>query len=397
MTVDLSVTLAGIQLRNPVLTAAGPTSRDGAMLVQAARAGVGGLVAKTVSLKPARVPRPNMQALDRAMSQSLLAVAMHHRIVRLERILVGGAYGLLNHELWSDIPYQQWLEREYPMAKETGLALIASVGYTPEELRKLAPLVEKAGVDGIEFSTHYIEYDPKVFNEVAKTLKESVDVPIFAKMSPHVKDLTTFARAVERYVDGFVAINTLGPCLHIDIETARPLLGGPGGVGWLSGPAIKPLAVRCVADIARGTSKPVVGVGGVSSGADAVEFIMCGATAVQVCTSAILEGPTAYGRIAGEIRAFLETHGYDSPEDIRGAALPHLHEETLRVESLPPQVDEDRCTGCGLCARSCTYTAITVDPGRGKAVVDRERCYGCGLCVSICPNRALSFEDFNTS
>lgn len=393
MPVDLSANLAGIPLRNPVLTAAGPTSRDGETLTQAARGGVGGLVAKTISVKPAKVPRPNMQTLDRAQSQWLLAVAMQNRIVQMERIQVRGAYGLLNHELWSDKPYKKWLIHEYPIAKKTGLSLIASVGYTPEELQKLAPLVEKAGVDGIEFSTHYLETDPKVFNEVAKTLKEAVDIPIFAKMSPHVKDLTIFTEAVERFVDGFVAINTLGPCLHIDIETGRPLLGGPGGVGWLSGPAIKPLAVRCVADIARGTKKPVVGVGGVSTGADAIEFFMCGATAVQVCTAAILEGPSVYGRIATEITQFLTDHGYDSPQDIRGVALPHLPSDTLRIESLPPTIDKAKCTGCGLCEKSCTYSAISVDPEMKKSVIDHKSCYGCGVCVSLCPHRALSFPE----
>jgi dihydropyrimidine dehydrogenase (NAD+) subunit PreA len=393
VTVTLNVSVAGIPLRNPVLTAAGPTSRDGKTLVQAAQGGVGGLVAKTVSLKPAEVPRPNMQTLDRAQSQWLLAMAIQNRIVKLERVQVRGAYGLLNHELWSDKPYQKWLKHEYPIAKKTGLSLIASVGYKPEELQKLAPLLEKAGVDGIEFSTHYLETDPKIFNDVAKTLKEAVNIPIFAKMSPHVKDLTIFTRAVERYVDGFVAINTLGPCLHIDIETGRPLLGGPGGVGWLSGPAIKPLAVRCVADIAKGTSKPVIGVGGISTGADAIEHIMCGATAVEVCTAAILGGPSVYGRIANEIKDFLTSHGHDSPEDIRGLALPHLPKETLRTESQPPQVDEEKCTGCGLCTKSCTYSAISVDAKREKATINHDACYGCGVCVSICPHRALSFQE----
>ncbi|MFX1318547.1 MAG: 4Fe-4S binding protein [Promethearchaeota archaeon] len=392
MTVKLDVEIAGIPLRNPVLTAAGPTSRDAETLLEAARGGVGGLVAKTISVKPAKVPRPNMQTLDRGKSQWLLATAMQHHIVHLERISVRGAYGLLNHELWSDKPYEKWLKHEYPKAKEAGLSLIASMGYTPEELAKLAPLVEKAGVDGIEFSTHYIESDPKVFNEVAKTLKEAVDIPVFAKMSPHVKDLTVFVKAVEKHVDGFVAINTLGPCLHIDIETGKPLLGGPGGVGWLSGPAIKPLAVRCVADIARGTSKPVVGVGGVSTGADAIEFVMCGASAVQVCTAAILEGNSVYGRIATEMANYLKSHGHDSPLDVRGISLKHLPTDTLRIESLPPTVDEEACSGCGLCNKSCIYSAIAVNPDTSKAQVDTNLCYGCGVCVSICPHRALSFQ-----
>jgi len=115
------------------------------------------------------------------------------------------------------------------------------------------------------------------------------------------------------------------------VETGYPLLGGKHGYGWLSGPALKPLALRCVADIVRTVDLPVIGVGGISTGLDAIEFIMVGAQAVQVCTAAIMQGPSIYGRIARQVDRWLDEHGYGSLAEIRGAAIKagsERHEQT---------------------------------------------------------------------
>ncbi len=392
---DLSVEVAGIRFRNPVLTAAGPPSQNGSALLAAARAGAGGLVAKTISVEPAKVPRPTMAALDRGMTDFSIYYALGGRIVRRTRTKMFTPRGLLNIELWSDLPYQRWLDVEYKVAKSSGLPLIASVGYTADDLRFLGPKVQEAGVDGIEFSLHYVGIDYKPLLEIAKALRESVDVPIFAKLSPHILGLTEFAKELERIgVDGIVAVNSLGPTLMIDIETGRPLLGGKMGEGWLSGPAIKPLALRVVAEVAKNTSLPVIGVGGVTSGADAIEFFMAGASAVEICTGAILEGPGIYGRVAREIGEWLDEHGYDSVEDVRGMALKYLPED-YQYEVRNPGVDPDLCTACGLCEEVCRYDAIKVVEvdGRKTASVNQYACYGCGLCTTVCPTRAVRFVD----
>ncbi len=359
---DLSVTVAGLTFRNPVLTAAGPTSRDGATLMRAAAGGAGGLVTKTVSTRPAEVPRPNMAALEPGAG--------------------GLRKGLLNAELWSELPVERWLESEYRAALSTGLTVVASIGYTPEEVTALAPRVVETGVHALEFSTHYVGGHA----EIARALRDAVDVPIFAKLSPHV-DVVATARAVEEYVDGIVAVNTYGPCLRIDIETATPVLGGPGGRGWMSGSALRPIALRCVADIALAVDIPVVGVGGVTTGEDAIEFFMAGASAVQVCTAAVTYGDGVYGRIAQQISDWLDSHGYDSVDDIRGAALEHLDRGVTL--SPPPRVDMELCTLCGLCARTCVYGAVLVDREAHELRIDPGRCQACGMCISVCPHRAL--------
>lgn len=360
---DISTEFAGLKLKNPVMTAAGPTSRDGMTLLNATAGGVGGLVAKTVSVRPADVPRPNMAALKNGR--------------------VGSRRGILNAELWSELPVEQWLEKEYPIALSSGLPLIASVGYTPEEVSQLAPKLEKAGVNAIEFSTHYVGGH----TEIAKVLKEVVDIPIFAKISPKV-DVAEVAKSLEPYVDGIVGINTYGPCLRINIETGKPSLGSSDGYGWMSGAALRPIAIRCIADIAQAVDIPVIGVGGVTSGEDVIEFTMVGASAVQVCTAAILEGDTVYGKIARQTEDWLNEHGYDSLDDIRRKALPHLDGSATLTP--PPVVDLEKCTLCGLCPKSCVYGAITVDKKKDLFEIDKDLCEACGMCISVCPYHALS-------
>ncbi len=361
--VDISTEFAGLKLRNPVMTAAGPTSRDGMTLLNAAAGGAGGLVAKTVSVRPADVPRPNMAALKEGR--------------------VGSRRGILNAELWSELSVEQWLEREYAIALSSGLPLIASVGYTPEEVSQLGPKLQKAGASAIEFSTHYVGGHV----DIAKALREVVEIPIFAKISPKV-DVAAVAKSLEPYVDGIVGINTYGPCLRIDIETGKPMLGSNDGFGWMSGAALKPIAVRCIADIARAVKIPVIGVGGVASGQDVIEFSMIGASAVEVCTAAILEGDTIYGKIASETAEWLKSHGYDSLADIRGMALRHMDGSAILTP--PPTVDLEKCTLCGLCPKSCVYRAITVDKEKNLFEIDKDRCQACGMCISVCPYHALS-------
>ena len=362
---DIRVEIEGLKFRNPVLTAAGPTSRDGMTLLNAAAGGVGGLVAKTVSVKAADVPRPNM-------------IALKHGVV-------GSKYGMLNAELWSELPLEKWLETEYAIALSSGLPLIASVGYTPEDVAEVGPKLEKAGVHAIEFSTHYVGGH----EEIAKALKESVSIPVFAKLSPKV-DVAKVAKSVEGYVDGIIAINTFGPCLRIDVETGRPMLGSEDGTGWMSGASLKPIAIRCVADIAKAVDLPIMGVGGVMKGEDVIEFSMVGAEAVQVCTAAILEGDQVYGKIAAEVSNWLDEHGYDSIKDVKGMALKHI-DRGIKMEA-SPVVDMEKCTLCGLCKKSCVYGAIEVNKQDDFFEINGTKCQSCGMCISVCPFHALAMK-----
>ncbi|MEM1686858.1 MAG: 4Fe-4S binding protein [Zestosphaera sp.] len=399
MSVEISVEIAGLKFRNPILNSACPISRDGKAMELLAEGGAGGLVAKTIGIKPAKVPRPHMGVINRGYLGLMSPKYENGKLVTKIVNVRGTYYGFLNAELWSDLPPEQWFNVELPYARRVaekhGIPLIASLGYWAHELRELGPKAVKAGAQGIEFSTHYVGFEYKPVVESAKALKEVVEVPVFPKLSPHLIGLKEMIRELEKVgVDGVVAINTIGPTLHIDVESGRPIMGGPNGHGWLSGPAIKPLGVAVVAEIAKISKLPVIGVGGISQPEDVIEYVMAGATAVQVCTQAILEGPQVFRRLAEGVAKWLKEHGYSSIEDIRGIALKHLKPELAGwYEVKNPVVSEEKCIACGLCEQSCTYDAVHVLPkGNTRvAVVDTSKCYGCGVCTTVCPTRAIHF------
>ena len=359
--VNLVLEICGLKLRNPVMPAAGPATRDGDALIAAAQNGAGALVANTVTRVPARPPYPYMLKVRE---------------------------GLLSAEFSSDLPLEQWLRVEYPKAKRAGLTLIANIGYTLEDVSEIAPKIAEAGIDALELSARYVK-NPKSIAEMTKAVKEAVSIPVFVKLNPNVPNISDFAHAAEMAgADGMVAIDAIGPCLTIDIENTMPMLGSSFGQGWLSGPAIKPVALRCVADLCRSVRVPVVGAGGIWDGRDAVEFIMAGASAVQVGTAAIIRGPKIYGIIVDEIARLMRAKGYDSIEDMRGVGLRHLSEHP-RMTTRPLELFVSKCTGCGLCVGYCIYGAIRMV---GKiAKLDPVKCQSCGLCVSVCPTRAIRF------
>ncbi len=354
--VDLSVEICGIRFPNPVLTAAGPPVRDGAAILECAAGGAGGLVTKTISRTAAQPTTPNMAEIG---------------------------HGFLNAELWSELPPERWVEREYAIAREAGLPVIVSLGYTADDVADLAPRI-RPFADAVELSTHYIGEDAGPMIAAIRAAKAALDVPVWVKLSPLGREMRRAAEQAQAAgADAIVAINSFGPCLAIDIETGTPRMGGVDGYGWLSGPALKPLAVRCIHDVASVVDIPVIGCGGVSRGTDAIELLMAGAVAVQVCTAAILRGPAVFGRIAGETEQWLGRHGHLRPGDVTGLALAR----PMATPSGPPILDLALCNGCGLCELSCAEDAIRVI--EGKAVLDDELCSRCGLCLSRCRPGAL--------
>ena len=296
--------------------------------------------------------------------------------------------GFLNTELWSELPKEQWIKEEYKKAKSAGVPMIVSMGYSADQIREVAPLV-KPYADAVELSTHYVGTDVTPIVEAMKAAKAALDCPVFMKMSPHT-DIQKIAKALEEAgADGLVMINSLGPCMAIDVESGYPIMGSKTGYGWLSGAPIRPVAIRNIYDAAQAVNIPIIGVGGVTCGRDAAEMLMAGATAVQVCTEAILKGPGIYGKIAKELDEFLDSHGYKDVNEIIGLAHKKMEDRKFRTEAIVPIVDQDTCIKCGQCKVSCVYDAIEVGE---KLVINEDKCFGCGLCVTRCPKHALSIQ-----
>ncbi len=289
---DLTVKIGDLSFANPVLPAAGPNVMKLEQMLDAVEGGVGGIVTKTVSREPAVYPKPC--------------------------IAKGPCDGLLNCETWADKPWRSYLE-DYKKVKQTGVPLICSIGYSPEDVAELGKGLEaEVRPDGIEFSTHYVGKTLDPLKKVADALKNSVSCPVWMKVSPSTPDIPEMARVMSDYVDGFVAINSVGPALDFNINDPRPMLGTEDGHGWLSGPAIMGTALYCVFQISQAQDKPVIGVGGIRTGEDAVKFIMAGASLLGVCSEAIRKGPSIYGKIAREMADWMDRKGYKAIDDIRG-------------------------------------------------------------------------------
>ncbi len=360
MAIDLSVELFNIRFNNPVMPAAGPPVRDAKTALLAKEGGAAAIVTKTISTKGAKVPRP---------------------------CITGVKNGLLNSELWSEKEPEKWFELEYPEIKKLDIPLVIGLGYSGDEIKKLAPQAAEYA-DLLELSTHYLGDDTSPVIEAVKAAKEVVDIPVLVKLSPQV-DIEKFAKvAQEAGADGIVLINSFGPCLDIDIETGGAKLGNTNGYGWLSGKAIFPLALRCVFEACQSVDLPVIAVGGISTGEDAVKMIMAGAEAVQVCTAAMLEGPKVYQKIADEIKDFMVENGYNSLAEFRGLAQDKLVAEK-KFKKLVPGL-ESGCIKCGICEMRCPYQAIEL---KDELVIDENKCFGCGLCISLCPKDALAFSE----
>ncbi len=305
---NLRVSLCGVELPNPLILASGILGTEAELLARVARAGAGGVTAKSCSPQP-RTGHPNPTVL-----------AWEHGLIN--------AVGLANPGVEAEV---EEIRRAKALLKPWGTALIASVfAETVDGFSRVAARVAGTQPDLVEvniscpnvhdeFGTPFAA-DAGAAAEVTAAVKQAVAgrAPVLVKLSPNVTDITAIARAVEAAgADGISAINTLTGMV-IDVHARRPVLANR--TGGLSGPAIRPLAVRCVYDIYRAVDLPIVGTGGVSSGRDAVEMIMAGATAVGVGSAVYGEGPEVFRRIGSEMATLMAQLGYQRVEEMRGAA-----------------------------------------------------------------------------
>ena len=272
-------------------------------MLAVAKAGAGAIVTKSVGRDP------------RIGHQNPTVVELEHGLLN--------AMGLPNPgiELYAD---------EIRVAKKSGIPIIGSVfGESEEEIAELASLMERSGVDAVELNLscpHAKGYGaeigstPDKVESICRLARQKTKVPILAKLTPNTSSIADLARAAERGgANGLVAINTLKG-MAIDPESRQPILGNK--FGGLSGPAIKPVGLRCVYEIYEAVQIPIIGVGGIASGRDAVEYIMAGASAVQIGTAVWTEGTGVFAKVCKEISIFMKDNGYKTTKELVGVAHP---------------------------------------------------------------------------
>lgn len=300
--VDLTTNLGRVELPSPVLTASGTFGHGDEVAKLGDPTRLGAVTAKSLCPEPwAGKPAPRLHLT---------------------------AAGMLNAVGLQGPGIAAWLAHDLPALRATGARVIASVwGQTVEEFARAAELLEPARAElvalevnvscpNLHARSEMFAHDPVATRAVLAAVVGATTLPVFAKLSPNVTDLTEIARAaVDGGAEGLTLVNTVMGLL-VDAETRRPVLGGGGG--GLSGPAIKPVALRAVHEVTSALPGiPVIGTGGMQSGVDAVEMLLAGASAVAVGT-ANFRDPRAPYRVLDELREWCAAHGVRRIRDLIG-------------------------------------------------------------------------------
>ena len=297
----IATEIAGLKLANPTMLAAGILGYTGLSMKSVIEAGAGAVVTKTMGLEP-RTGYPNPT------------------VVQTNCGLVN-AMGLPN-------PGIRHFKEELNKLKNTGAPTILSIyGFSPEEFANVAEIAVNIGADALELNVSCphvkkagaeIGCDPLLLAEIVKEVKNRVDVPVIVKLTPNVANIGEIAKSAEEAgADAITAVNTV-KAMAIEIETCRPILANK--FGGLSGPAIKPIAVRCVYDVYRSVNVPVIGCGGITSWQDAVEFMLAGASAVQIGTAVAFKGVGVFSSVAKGIDNYLKRNGFKNVKELVGLA-----------------------------------------------------------------------------
>ena len=320
--------------------------------------------------------------------------------------------GFNNIELITDRPLELNL-REITQVKKDwpDRAMIVSLMVPCEEnaWKEILHRVEDTGADGIELNFGCphgmsergmgaaVGQVPEYVEMVTRWCKQYSEMPVIVKLTPNITDIRLSARAAHNGgADAVSMINTINSIISVDLDTfsINPSTGGKGTHGGYCGPAVKPIALNMVAEVARDEQTqglPISGIGGITTWRDAVDFIALGAGNVQVCTAAMTYGFKVVDDMISGLSDFMDSKGIESIDEIIGKAVSKVTDwQKLDLNTIvKAQIDQDKCIQCGRCHIVCedtSHQAITqVKEGVRHFEVMDEECVGCNLCVTVCP------------
>lgn len=411
---DLAIDFAGIKSPNPFWLASAPPTNSSYQVNRAFEAGWGGAVWKTIG--PPVLNVSNRYGAWHYGNQRMLAIN--------------------NVELISDRPLETNLreiaevKRNWP---DRAVVVSAMVESRPEAWSDIVRKIEDTGADGIELNYgcphgmsergmgSAVGQVPEYCQQITGWVKSVARIPVIVKLTPNIADITKpAAAAVAAKADGLSLINTINSIVGVDLDTFRitPDIGGKGGHGGFAGPAVKPVALHMLSSLGtdaavRAANTPISGMGGISNWRDAAEFLLLGATSLQVCTAVMHYGFRIIDDLCEGLSNWMDSKGFRNIEQVRGKSLARISDFKnfdLAFRAVA-RIDAAKCIKCDLCYVACNDTAhqcidlvspdgSLVSPhaypsqsnGKTEATLSRpqprvreEDCVGCRLCYNVCP------------
>lgn len=396
MSATLKTNFLGISMPNPFMLASAPPTSNPESIAKSFEKGWGGAIIKTVQYTP--------RWTKRNVNPRIRAVKDNNQILGFTNFEIGSTKSL---DEWAE--GISWLKKKYPEH-----AVFASLMHTDvineNEWREITRIFDQAGADGFELNLSCshgqaesgggaaLGADDEKIKMIISWVREETKKPVMPKLTALTMNLPGKGLAAKAAgADALAAINTINSLPGIDVKTFQPFntVDGMSAFQGLSGKAIKPIALRSVAQLAQATRLPISAVGGAYTWKDAAEFILAGAQTVQVCSAVMQYG---YGIIDGLTKGllgYMEEMGFETIDDFRGKSLPFIKKQIdlNRSYKLYANAEPEACVGCGRCAESCRdngFGAISIE--NKKAIVDQNKCDGCGLCSQICPKNCISME-----
>ena len=388
---DISANFLGIKSPNPFWLASAPPTDKKINVLRAFEAGWGGVVWKTLGSQVKNV------------SSRYSAVNYNGSKIM----------GFNNIELISDRPLELNLREIKECIKlfpDRAMIVSLMADNTREKWHELIAQVEDTGAHGLELNfgcPHgmtergmgaVVGQDPEIARLVVEWVMEKATIPVITKLTPNVHSVVpTGKAAVEAGSNALSLINTIQSVTGIDLDTLvpNPYVAGKSVFGGYCGPAVKPIALKMLATISQDpvTAKvPVSGIGGVSTWKDAVEFMLLGATTVQVCTAAMKHGFRIVEDMCEGLNNWMDEKGFKTIDDFIGKSVPHLtHWEELDINyHIVANIDQTKCIHCGLCYIACedgSHQSISLTYGNpyNTYAIKEDECVGCNLCKLICP------------
>ena len=388
MAVDLSADCGGIRSPNPFWLASAPPANSGLQVMRAFEAGWGGAVWKTLG-----TPIQNVSS----------------RFGGLRGLAAGGeAIGFNNIELITDRPlavnFREIAEVKKRFPKHA--VVVSLMVETREEWKEIIARSVDSGADGIELNFgcphgmcergmgSAVGQEPKVNERITSWAKEFSTIPVLVKLTPNVSNILPHGLAAKAGgADGVSLINTIKSIIGVDIDrfVPEPRVGGLSTNGGYCGTAVKPIAMFMTAELARSPDfrLPISGIGGISTWRDAVEFLLLGASNVQVCTAVMLHGYRIVEDMIEGLTTYMEERGMSRLDQVVGRAVPAFSEWgnlDLNYETVA-KINPSACIQCNRCVVAChdgahqCITAMEAAP----PVVDESECVGCNLCQIVCP------------